>query len=73
MSQQPIPELIYTGYTTEAWPEVVDWCEKNIGEWNQDWYKLGEDAAAQIVFPDYRGTYLFRTEQQLLAFTLKWS
>jgi len=73
MSQQPIPELIYKGYTTEAWPEVVAWCEKNIGEWNVDWYKLGEDIAAQIVFPDYRSTYLFRTEKQLLAFKLRWS
>ena len=73
MSQQPIPKLIYTGYTTEAWPIVEQWCLDHIGEWNVEWYKLGEDVTAQIVYPDYRSTYLFRTEQQLLMFKLKWS
>ena len=66
-------QLTHVAYTTHPWPEVEDWCNTNIGQWNEEWYKLGEDIAAQIFNPEYRSTYFFRTEEQALMFTLRWT
>jgi len=64
--------LIYTAYTKHQWPEVQQWCNDNIGPWNETWYKLGEDPAAAVFDPDYRSTYFFKTEQDQLLFMLRW-
>ena len=66
-------ELKYTAYTTHPWQEVQQWCHDNVGPWNEKWYKLGEDPAAQIFNPGYRSTYFFTTEQDQLMFILRWS
>ena len=66
-------ELKYPAYTTHPYPEVQDWCVANIGAWNEDWYKLGEDPAARFLDPEYRSTYFFRTEQQVVLFILRWA
>lgn len=68
----PDPEWPYVEYTSHPWPEVCAWCEQNIGEFDQDWYKLGEDIAAQSIMTDYKSTYLFKREQDVLLFRLKW-
>lgn len=72
--QWPDEEWPYVCYTSQAWPEVCAWCEETIGEFDQAWYKLGEDIAAQITMTnDYKSTYLFRREQDAVLFKLKWS
>lgn len=60
-------------YTSHAWPEVCAWCEATIGKYDRDWFKLGEDLAAQSIITDYKSTYLFRTEQHAVLFRLRWS
>lgn len=64
------PHVCFTKY---PWPEVCAWCEQNIGVFDQDWYKLGEDIAAQGFNPGYQSTYLFRDERHAVLFKLKWS
>jgi len=70
--QLPDKEWPYVYYTSYDWPEVCDWCNKNIGEFDRDWYKLGEDITAQSIDPDYQSTYLFRNEQHAMLFLLRW-
>lgn len=60
-------------YTSHPWPEVCAWCEQNIGVFDQEWYKLGEDIAAQSIMTDYKSTYLFRKEQDAVLFKLRWA
>ena len=59
-------------YTSHSWPEVCAWCEQNIGRFDRDWYKLGEDIAAQSIMTDYKSTYLFRDERHAVLFKLRW-
>ena len=68
----PDPEWPYICYTSHPWPEVCDWCKENIGEFDQEWYKLGEDIAAQGIYSDYKSTYMFRDERHVVLFRLKW-
>ena len=70
---KPHKDLVYPAYTHHPYPEVEQWCQDQIGPWNEEWYKLGDDPAAQIFNPGYRSVYYFRTEEQALLFTLKWS
>ena len=66
-------ELKYVAYTKHSWVDVQPWLNDNIGPWNESWYKLGEDSAAQVIDPEYRSTYYFKTEQHQLLFKLRWS
>lgn len=68
----PDPEWPYICYTSHSWPEVCDWCRANIGEFDQHWYKLGEDIAAQSIYTDYKSTYMFRDERHAVLFKLRW-
>ena len=63
----------YVCYTNHDWPEVCNWCAVNIGEFDQDWYKLGEDIAAMGIDPAYKSTYLFKNEKHAVLFQLRWS
>ena len=69
----PDPDWPYVCYTSHDWVEVCDWCAATIGDFDQDWYKLGEDIAAQSIYTDYKSTYMFRDEQHAVLFKLKWS
>lgn len=69
----PDPAWPHVCYTGAPWPEVVEWCKQNIGEYDRDWFKLGEDPAAMSIYTDYKSTYLFRTEQHAVLFRLRWS
>ena len=69
----PDPDWPYICYTSHDWVEVCDWCAATIGDFDQDWYKLGEDIAAQSIYTDYKSTYMFRDEQHAVLFKLKWS
>ena len=68
----PDPEWPYICYTSHDWQEVCDWCDKTIGVFDRDWYKLGEDIAAQSINADYKSTYMFRDEQHAVLFKLRW-
>ena len=68
----PDPDWPYICYTSHPWPEVCDWCKINIGEFDQEWYKLGEDIAAQGIYSDYKSTYMFRDERHAVLFKLRW-
>jgi hypothetical protein len=68
----PDEEWPWVCYTSHDWLEVTEWCRQTIGEFDRDWYKLGEDIAAQSIMTDYKSTYLFRTEQHAVLFRLRW-
>jgi hypothetical protein len=69
----PDADWPYLCYTSHDWLEVTEWCRQNIGEFDRDWYKLGEDIAAQSIYSDYKSTYMFRREQDAVLFKLRWS
>jgi len=69
----PDPDWPYVCYTSHPYPEVQAWCEANIGVFDQDWYKLGEDIAAQSILSDYKSTYMFRDEHHAVLFMLRWT
>ena len=68
----PDPEWPYICYTSHDWEEVCDWCDKTIGVFDRDWYKLGEDIAAQSINADYKSTYMFRDERHAVLFRWRW-
>ena len=70
--QLPDEDWPHICYTSHDWVEVCDWCKTNIGEFDQDWYKLGEDIMAQGIMTDYKSTYLFRDERHAVLFKLRW-
>jgi hypothetical protein len=70
--QLPDPEWPYICYTSHPYPEVQEWCEANIGQFDRDWYKLGEDIMAQSILTDYKSTYMFRDERHVVLFRLRW-
>jgi hypothetical protein len=66
--------LKFPAYTTHEWWEVDQWCNDNVGAWNESWYKLGIDPAVEIfVDIETRSTYLFKNEHDRLLFILRWS
>ena len=68
----PDPDWPYVCYTSHPYPEVQAWCEASIGVFDRDWYKLGEDIAAQSIYTDYKSTYMFRQQQHAVLFKLRW-
>jgi hypothetical protein len=68
----PNDEWPYVCYTSHDWQEVCAWCEVMIGEFDQDWYKLGEDIMAQGIYSDYKSTYMFKQEKHAMLFKLRW-
>ena len=68
----PDPEWPYVCYTSHYYPKVQVWCDVNIGKFDQDWYKLGEDIMASMM-PDYKSTYMFRNEKHAVLFNLRWA
>ena len=68
----PDPDWPHVCYTSHPYPEVCVWCEQTVGKYDQDWYKLGEDIAAQSINPDYKSAYLFRDERHAMLFRLRW-
>lgn len=63
----------YECRTTWTWTEVADWCEANIGAYNQEWFRYGSDIAMGIDGEPIIDRYRFRTEQQAILFRLRWS
>ncbi len=69
----PDADWPYICYTSHHYTEVCAWCDQTIGAFDRDWYKLGEDIAAQSIMTDYKSTYLFRREEHAVLFKLRWS
>ena len=67
----PDPDWPYVCYTSHPWMEVADWCAVNIGDFDREWYKLGEEIMASMI-PDYKSTYMFRDERHAVLFKLRW-
>ena len=59
----------YKATTHGSMDEVVDWCEKTLGEFNVAWYRLGRDIASSNSDPDI---YYFDNEQHYIWFKLRW-
>lgn len=62
----------YECRTKWTWTEVADWCEANVGRFDQDWYRYGTDIMSGIDTP-VTDIYRFRTEQAAVLFRLRWS
>lgn len=58
--------------STDEWWVIEEWCVATVGEFDQDWYKLGIDPAAYIMHGDRRTTWFFRNEQDAIMFVLRW-
>lgn len=58
---------------TSDWLPVQLWCEQTIGEFDQDWYKLGVDLAEMLDNGLMRTVWLFRREDHAMLFRLKWA
>ena len=63
----------YECRTQWTWVEVADWCETNIGKFDQEWYRYGNDILAGMSGEPIYDHYRFRTEQQAILFRLRWS
>ena len=55
------------------WPEVEDWCLLYIGQFDQDWYKLGIDPAEWVINNKARTTWLFNKHEHATMFALRWA
>jgi hypothetical protein len=55
----------------DDWPEIQEWCVANIGEFDQDWYKMGIDPMAHI-FGDQRTSWFFKRKADAILFALRW-
>ena len=64
----------YICYTKHPYPKVQEWCRINIGEFDLDWYKLGEDIMALSMNPNaYKSTYMFKDKKHAVMFNLRWA
>lgn len=55
------------------WYTVQQWCEQTIGEFDQDWYKLGVDIAQMVQDDRLQTVWLFRREDHAMLFRLRWA
>ena len=53
--------------------QVVPWCEQHLGTFDQAWYRLGRDPAADLMYPLGPDIYWFNNKKYHMWFTLKWS
>lgn len=68
------PALTYTATTTHSYPQVELWLLRNMGAWQEEWYRTPADFAQFLdtsVRP--RDTYHFRTAEQATLFALRWA
>ncbi len=58
---------------TPDWYEIEQWCRAYIGEFDQDWYKLGIDPAEFIFEGRTRTVWYFKQKRHAVEFSLRWS
>ena len=55
------------------WASAQAWCDENIGQFDQDWYKLGIDPLEALKSTEpVRTVWFFRRESDAVAFSLRW-
>jgi hypothetical protein len=54
------------------WHLAQEWCQQNIGEFDQDWYKLGIDPMSSMFDQKIQSVWYFRDETDAVMFSLKW-
>jgi hypothetical protein len=55
------------------WHLAEEWCNQNIGAFNQEWYKLGIDPMDNLLYEKTPSVWYFRREQDAVAFALRWT
>ena len=66
------PDLKYMIRIECDWYAAQEWCKENVGEFDVDWYKLGIDPAAYLM-GDHTTTWLFKDEEKMFLFALRWA
>jgi hypothetical protein len=68
------PALVYEiTIQTRDWDLAQKWCEKFVGEFNEDWYKLGIDPMLSVLEDDHSTTWYFKKSHDAAWFALRWS
>jgi len=59
----------------DDWHQAQTWCEENIGQFNDTWYKLGIDPMGMMQPPGSKTKtiWYFAQEKDAVMFKLKWS
>lgn len=65
--------FLYRATTISPMDQVVPWCEQHLGKFDQAWYRLGRDPAADLMYPLGPDIYWFNNEKYHMWFALKWS
>lgn len=69
----PGPEWIHrVKVCRDDWPDMQQWCQENIGEFDRDWYKLGIDPMA-VFIGGAETTWYFKQEKHAVLFLLRWA
>jgi hypothetical protein len=55
------------------WYTIQLWCESVIGEFDQDWYKLGINPTQYIIDGLTQTTWYFKQEKHAILFKLRWA
>lgn len=55
------------------WVDVEQWCNDYIGQFDQDWYKLGIDPAESLITNNIHTTWYFKNQKDIILFELKWA
>jgi hypothetical protein len=66
-------KFLYKATTTSSMDQVVPWCEQQLGTFDQAWYRLGRDPAADLMYPLGPDIYWFDNKKYHMWFTLRWS
>lgn len=68
------PKLTIMVTTHAPYPDVIPWLERNVGPWNETWWRDFPDIA-MIALNDTPepDCYWFEHEQDAVLFKLKWS
>ena len=67
------PEWHHVVIYNNDWPAAEEWCQQHIGEFDQDWYKLGIDAADWFRDGPICTRWYFKKEKDAIIFSLKWT
>ena len=71
------PKLIHKVIIqNDHWHLAQEWCEQNIGEFNDTWYKLGIDPLETMMRPigaKMQTVWYFQNEKDAMMFKLRWS
>jgi hypothetical protein len=55
------------------WYTMQLWCQDVIGEFDQDWYKLGINPAQYVIDGVTQTTWYFKKEEHAILFKLIWA